>query len=404
MISRKTAEGIQGGSAIRAMFTEGKKMADRFGAENVYDYSLGNPAVPAPEKLKDVITVLVKETDPLELHGYMNNAGFEDVRTAIAKDLNRRFGTDYRGTDIIMTVGAAGGINVALRTILDPGDEVIVFAPYFGEYKNYVANWDGVLVTIAPDLLTFQPNLSELEEKISPRTKAVIINTPNNPTGVVYPEETLTRLGQILTDAKERIGHTICLLSDEPYRELVYEGAFQSFPAKYYKDTIVCYSFSKSLSLPGERIGYLAVSPGIEEEARLLEGLTQNNRVLGYVNAPSLMQKAVAACLSEKTELAFYDKNRRRLYESLTSFGFSCVKPEGAFYLWMKVPGAPEGQTVTLEEEQAFVDRAKEERILLVKGSAFGCTGYVRIAYCVPPDMIERSLPSFENLSKGRTI
>lgn len=400
MISKKTAEGISKGSAIRAMFTEGKVMAERYGAENVYDFSLGNPAVPAPEKLKNVITDLVKETDPLELHGYMNNAGFPDVREAIAEDLKRRFGMDYDGAHIMMTVGAAGGINVALKTILDPGEEVIVFAPYFGEYKNYVANWDGVLVTVAPDLLTFQPNLSELKEKISNRTKAVIINTPNNPTGVVYSEETMTQLGEILTEAEERIGHAICLLSDEPYRELVYDGVMQCFPAKYYRDTIVCYSFSKSLSLPGERIGYLAVSPGMDDEDRLMEGLTQNNRVLGFVNAPSLMQKAVAACLSEKTELAFYDKNRRMLYDTLTSFGFSCVKPEGAFYLWMKVPSAPEGRIVTPEEEQAFVDRAKEERLLLVKGSAFGCTGYVRIAYCVSPQMIERSLPSFEKIAK----
>ncbi len=400
MISKKTEEGIQKGSAIRAMFTEGKAMADRFGAENVYDYSLGNPAVPAPEKLKNVIVDLAKETDPLELHGYMNNAGFPEVREAIAADLNRRFGTAYDGAHVVMTVGAAGGISVALKTILDPGDEVIVFAPYFGEYKNYVGNWDGVLVEVAPDLLTFQPNLSQLQEKITDRTKAVIINTPNNPTGVVYSEETLKRLGEMLTEAEERIGHGICLLSDEPYRELVYDGAAQSFPAKHYKDTIVCYSFSKSLSLPGERIGYLAVSPEIEDGERLLEGVTQSNRILGFVNAPSLMQKAVAACLSEKTELAFYDKNRRHLLESLTSYGFTCVKPEGAFYLWMKVPGAPEGQTVSAEEEQAFVDRAKEERLLLVKGSAFGCTGYVRIAYCVSPEMIERSLPSFENLSK----
>ncbi|MBQ6442676.1 MAG: pyridoxal phosphate-dependent aminotransferase [Lachnospiraceae bacterium] len=400
MIARKTEEGILKGSVIRAMFTEGKAMAERYGAENVYDYSLGNPAVPAPEKLKSVIADLVKEADPLELHGYMNNAGFPEVRDRIAEDLNRRFGTSYDGAHIVMTVGAAGGLNVALKTILDPGDEVIVFAPYFGEYKNYVANWDGALVEVSPDLFAFQPNLTELEEKITPRTKAVIINTPNNPTGVLYSEETLKRLGETLTKAGERIGHAICLLSDEPYRELVYDGAQQSFPAKHYKHTIVCYSFSKSLSLPGERIGYLAVSPEIEDEDRLLEGLTQSNRVLGFVNAPSLMQKAVAACLSEKTELAFYDKNRKRLYESLTACGFFCVKPEGAFYLWMKVPGAPEGKTVTAEEEQAFVDRAKEERLLLVKGSAFGCTGYVRIAYCVSPEMIERSLASFRQLAK----
>lgn len=400
MISKKTEEGIQKGSAIRAMFTEGKAMAERYGAENVYDYSLGNPAVPAPEKLKGVIADLVKETDPLELHGYMNNAGFPDVRETIAADLNRRFKTSYDWAHIVMTVGAAGGLNVALKTILDPGDEVIVFAPYFGEYKNYVGNWDGVLVTVAPDLLTFQPNLSVLKEKITPKTKAVIINTPNNPTGVVYSEETLTRLGEILTEAEKRVGHAICLLSDEPYRELVYDGAAQTFPAKYYKDTIVCYSFSKSLSLPGERIGYLAVSPEIEGGERLLEGLTQSNRVLGFVNAPSLMQKAVAQCLSEKTELAFYDHNRKCLLESLTSYGFTCVKPEGAFYLWMKVPGAPEEQTVSAEAEQAFVDRAKAERLLLVKGSAFGCTGYVRIAYCVSPEMIERSLPSFQALAK----
>lgn len=390
MVSKKTEKGLAGGSVIRKMFVEGAELAARYGKERVYDFSLGNPATPAPVKFNQEIVRLAKEADSLTLHGYMNNAGFIEVREAVAGNLNKRFGTAFSAEDIVMTVGAAGALNITLRTILDPGDEVVVFAPYFGEYKNYIENYDGVIVESAPDPETFQPDLADFERKLTDRTKAVIINTPNNPTGVVYTEETLREIGRILSEKEAALSREIYLISDEPYRELVYDGADERFLTGYYRDTIVAYSFSKSLSLPGERIGYLAVPAEAADHDRLLAGLTLSNRILGFVNAPSLMQQAVAACLSEKTDISYYDRNRKLLYEGLAELGYSCIRPEGAFYLWMKVPG---------ESEQAFVDQAKSYRLLLVNGSAFACEGYVRLAYCVSPDMIERSLPEFRKLA-----
>lgn len=390
MIAKRTREGLKSGSVIRAMFTEGAAMAEQFGRENVYDYSLGNPATPAPERIRGEIIRLAEESNPLALHGYMNNAGFPEVREAVAKNLNERFSSSYTGEQIVMTVGAAGGLNVALRTILDPGDEVIVFAPYFGEYRNYIENFDGTVVEAQPDPETFEPDLKDFRAKLSERTKAVIINTPNNPTGAVYSEETLRGIAESLTEAEGRFAKEIYLISDEPYRELVYDGMRQCLVASFYPDTISVYSFSKSLSLPGERIGYLAVSGECAGSEELLSGLSLCNRVLGFVNAPSLMQKAVAESLSEKTDLAYYDRNRELLTRSLKEMGFTFLPPKGAFYLWMKTPG----------EEAEFVKRAKQERLLLVPGSAFSYPGYVRIAYCVSPEMIERSLPSFRALSK----
>ncbi len=391
MISEKTKQGLSAGSVIRAMFTEGARMAEEFGKENVYDFSLGNPATPAPEKINREIASLVTESDPLTLHGYMNNAGFPEVREAVAKDLNARFQTSYQADNIVMTTGAAGGLNVALKTILDPGDEVIVFAPYFGEYKNYIGNYDGVIVEVRPDPETFFPDLSDLSEKLSARTKAAIINTPNNPTGVVYPERFLKELGQVLSEAEERFAHEIYLISDEPYRELLYDNEPAVYAASCYRDTITAYSFSKSLSLPGERIGYLAVSDDCADHRELLSGFSYSNRILGFVNAPSLMQKAVAGCLSEKTDVAFYDKNRKLLTEALSEMGFTFTQPKGAFYLWLKTP----------IDEEDFVKKAKEQHILLVNGSAFASPGYVRIAYCVSPEMIERSLPGFKKLAEA---
>lgn len=390
MLSKKIQTALAGSSAIRAMFVEGKQLAEKVGEENVFDFSLGNPATPAPESLKTKIIELLEE-DPLVLHGYMENSGFMDVRAAIAANLNRRFGTEFAAKNIIMTVGAAGGLNIVLKTILDPGDEVIVFAPFFGEYKSYVANFDGVIVPVEPDYDTFQPNLKRFEEKITNKTKAVIVNTPNNPTGVVYTKETMTKMGEILAEKEKELGTDIYLISDEPYRELVYDGVEEDFLTKYYHNTIVGYSFSKSLSLPGERIGYIAVSDAVTEAENVLAGLEVANRTLGFVNAPSLMQKAVAACVEEKTNLTFYDKNRKTLYEGLTKLGFTCVKPDGAFYLWMKSP---------VENEEEFVKAAKKYNIIFVKGSAFGCSGYVRLAYCISNEKIERSLEAFAKLAE----
>lgn len=395
MISKKIEVALAGSSAIRAMFIEGKEMAAKYGAENVYDFSLGNPATPAPQAFNDAVTELAKQAKDdkvsLELHGYMSNSGYPEVRQAIAENLNRRFGTDFDFHNVIMTVGAAGGLNIIFKTILDPEDEVIVFAPFFGEYRQYAANFDAKLVTVQPNLENFQPDLVDFEAKITEKTKAVIINTPNNPTGVVYSPATMEAIAEILEKKQKEIGHDIYLVSDEPYRELVYDGVQQDFFTKYYKNTIVGYSFSKSLSLPGERIGYVVVPNEASDAEDLLRGLEISNRTLGFVNAPSLMQKAVAMCLEEPTDVTYYDRNRKLLYESLTKLGFTCVKPEGAFYLWMKSP---------VENEEAFVAAGKKYNLLMVKGSAFGCGGYVRLAYCVSYEMIERSLPAFEKLAK----
>lgn len=391
MVSKKIEKALQGSSAIRAMFNEGKEMAALYGAENVYDFSLGNPATPAPAKVNEAIKQAVDELNPLELHGYMSNAGYEDVRKAMADNLNGRFGTDFTEKNIVMTVGAAGGLNIIFKTLLDPGDEVVVFAPYFGEYRAYAANFDAVIVEVAPDFESFQPDLQEFEKKLTAKTKVVLVNTPNNPTGVVYSEDTMKQIAAILEKKEKEYGHEIYLVSDEPYRELVYDDVQELFLTKYYRNTIVGYSFSKSLSLPGERIGYVAVPDEVVDAQKILDGLEVSNRTLGFVNAPSLIQKAAAAAVEEKTDVDFYDRNRKLLYEGLTKLGFNCVKPQGAFYLWMKSPD---------EDEERFVENAKKYHIILVKGSAFACPGYVRMAYCVSPDMIQKSLPEFEKLAR----
>ncbi len=390
MISKKIQKALAGSSAIRAMFVEGNELAAKVGRENVYDFSLGNPATPAPAALNEAVRDLVDELDPLTLHGYMDNAGYPDVRQAVADNLNKRFGTAFDAHNIIMTVGAAGGLNIIFKTILDPGDEVIVFAPYFGEYRSYAANFDASVVEVAPDYETFQPDLEAFAQAVRVQTKAVIVNTPNNPTGVIYHEDTMRKIGEILEAKEKEIGHEIYLISDEPYRELVYDGNKEDFLTKYYKNTLVGYSFSKSLSLPGERIGYVVVPDEADDADLLIEGITVSNRTLGFVNAPSLMQKAVARCLDEKTNLAFYDENRKMLYEGLKTLGFSCIKPEGAFYMWVKSPD---------EDEAKFVAAGKKYNIIMVKGSAFGCAGYVRLAYCVSHETVKNSLKAFEKLA-----
>ena len=391
MISKSMEQLVKGNSVIRALFEEGKEMAREVGAENVYDFSLGNPSVPAPEAVRASMKQILDNENSLYVHGYMSNAGYEEVRAAVANSLNERFGTDFEWEGILMTVGAAGGLNVVLRTLLDPGDEVICFAPFFGEYTNYVRNYHGNLVVIPPNPPSFQPNLALLADSITERTKALIINTPNNPTGVVYSEETLEQLNAILVEAEKRIGHSIYVISDEPYRELVYDGVQVPFMTKHIRNCIIGYSFSKSLSLPGERIGYLAVPKAIDDYEGLLTGLAIANRVLGFVNAPSLQQLMIKECLNERTDVDAYDINRKFLYQSLTDMGFECVKPEGAFYLFVKSPVA---------DEKAFVAEAKKHHLLLVPATSFGCPGYVRIAYCVSYDMIKRSMPAFKALAE----
>ena len=393
MISGKMKPLVENNSVIRVMFEEGKRLAAIYGAENVYDFSLGNPNVPAPPEVEQAILDTLREEESTFVHGYMSNAGYEDVRETIAQSLNSRFGTKFSQKNILMTVGAASGLNVILKTILNPGDEVIVFAPYFVEYGNYVRNYDGQLTVISPNTVDFQPNLEEFAEKITGRTKAVIINTPNNPTGVVYSHETLTRLAEIMRQKTKELGTEMVLISDEPYRELAYDGVEVPYVTKYYADTVVCYSYSKSLSLPGERIGYLVIPDEFTDSEAVFTAATIANRVLGCVNAPSLMQRVIKRCIEAdaRVNLEAHDKNRTLLYQGLKKLGFSCIKPEGAFYLFVKAPE---------EDEKAFCARAQKHNLLLVPGSSFACPGYVRIAYCVSEDQIARAMPAFEALAQ----
>ena len=390
MISEKMKPYVKNNSAIRMMFEEGNRLRAKYGADKVFDFSLGNPSVPAPDSVREAIIELVNTTDPTVLHGYMSNAGFEDVRWTIAESLNRRFDTKFSAKNLIMTVGAASGLNVILKTILNPGEEVIVFAPYFLEYGAYVRNYDGVLVEISPDTTTFQPNLAEFEQRITPKTRAVIVNTPHNPTGVVYSEETIKKLSAILEAKQKEFGTVIYLISDEPYRELAYDGVEVPYLTKYYNNTVVGYSYSKSLSLPGERIGYLVIPDEADGSEELISAATIANRTLGCVNAPSLIQKVVAKCVDAKTDLAAYDKNRQALYNGLKECGFECIKPQGAFYLFVKSP---------VEDEKAFCEAGKKYNILMVPGSSFACPGYVRLAYCVSYETIVNSLPEFKKLA-----
>lgn len=391
MLSKSIQDLMKNSSAIRQMFLEAQELAARIGAENVCDFSLGNPVAPVPRAFSQALVHLVETQDSLSLHGYMNNAGFPDVRRSVAENLNRRFGTAFTEEHIIMTVGAAGALNIALKSILDAGDEVAVLRPYFGEYRSYAANWGGKVVEVDPLVPSFLPDLADLARKISPRTKALIINNPNNPTGVVYDAGTLAGIAAVLRAKQQQYGHEICLISDEPYREITYDGVQVPFITQFYENTLVGYSFSKSLSVPGERIGYLAVNPAMAGAAEMAAALAVANRVVGFVNAPSLLQKAVAQCLDEPCDVAFYDRNRRLLTENLRAMGYSFVQPQGAFYLFLQSPAA---------DEHEFMAAAKARGIVLVAGSTFGWPGYMRLAYCVQPAVVEKSLPVFARLAE----
>ncbi|MCI8814026.1 MAG: pyridoxal phosphate-dependent aminotransferase [Lachnospiraceae bacterium] len=391
MIAEKMKPLVQNNSAIRAMFEEGNKLRAKYGADKVFDFSLGNPNVPAPQQVKDAIIDLVNQEDPVVLHGYMNNAGFEDVRQSIAESLNRRFGTNFQARNLIMTVGAASGLNVILKTVVNPGEEVVVFAPYFLEYGSYVRNYDGKLVEITPDTSTFQPNLQEFEQKITAKTRAVIVNTPHNPTGVVYSEETIQKMASILEAKQKEFNSVIYLISDEPYRELAYDGVKVPYLTQYYANTVVGYSYSKSLSLPGERIGYLVIPDEVDGSEEVITAASIANRINGSVNAPSLIQKVIGRCVDAQVDVAYYDRNRTTLYEGLKECGLECIKPQGAFYLFVKSPVA---------DEKEFCQAGKKYNILMVPGSSFACPGYVRLAYCVSYETIVHSLPAFRELMK----
>lgn len=390
MISNKMKTLVANSSTIRAMFEEGKRLSAIYGAENVYDYSLGNPNVLPPETIKNAIIEILESENPNRVHGYMNNSGYEDVRLTIAKHLNKKHNLNLDESSIVMTCGAAGGLNIILKSLLNPEDEVITFAPFFGEYRNYVNNFDGKLIVIPADPATFEPNIDALKAAITSRTKAVIINSPNNPTGIVYSEIALKNLAKILYEAQEQLSTSIYLISDEPYREIVYDNIKVPYLLHYYQNSFIGYSYSKSLSLPGERIGYIVASPHMDDFNEIMSALNVANRILGFVNAPSLFQRVIAKCLDSEVDVSIYERNRDLLYNHLTSIGFECIKPQGAFYLFPKT---------LIPDDQAFCEAAKAFNLLLVPGSAFGCPGYMRLSYCMSYEQIERSLPAFTKLA-----
>ena len=392
MINEKMAKMAGTNSAVREMFEEGNRLKALYGPENVYDFSIGNPYFPAPASVKTAIVEILETMDSNFIHGYMPNDGYPAVRQTVAEYINTNFGDDISGDNIIMTVGAAGGLNAALKALLNEGDEVIVPAPYFLEYGHYVGNYGGVIVPVASKAEEgFMPDLDGIANAINSKTKAIIINNPNNPTGVIYPEDVIVKLAAILEAKQQELGISIYLISDEPYRELAFDGATVAYLPKYYRNTIVGYSWSKSLSLPGERIGYLEIPPRIDDYEIVRSAISICARILGFVNAPSLMQLVVQRCINESTDIAAYDNNRKLLYGGLSELGYICAKPEGAFYLWLKSPTA---------DEKEFIAEAKKHNILLVPGSSFLCPGYVRVAYCVSPDTIKGSMKGFAALAE----
>jgi len=389
-IARKIAAFIENASWIRKMFEEGERLRGIHGADNVFDFTLGNPTVEPPAEFEEEFRKLAAQPIP-GMHRYMNNAGYEETRQAVAEVLAEKSGLDVKSSHVIMTCGAGGALNVALKTMLNPGDEVIILTPFFVEYKFYIDNHGGVPVEAWTDKETFQLNLTAIENAITPKTRALIICSPNNPTGVIYPGEDLRKLGELLKSKEQEHGRQIVLISDEPYARICYDGKEVPSIFRHVENSVIATSHSKDLALPGERIGYLAANPRMNDVATFMQGATFSNRVLGFVNAPALMQRLVTKLQRVSVDIDEYREKRDLLYDNLTAMGFNMVKPDGAFYLFPKSP---------LPDDVKFVKLALEHQILLVPGAGFGAPGYFRIAYCVDKGMIERSLPAWEKLAK----
>ncbi|MGI6777037.1 MAG: pyridoxal phosphate-dependent aminotransferase [Acetivibrionales bacterium] len=388
MFSEKIVNNLKKSSWIRAMFEEGEKLRSIYGPDKVFDFSIGNPEIEPPETVKKAFEKIASLDLPGK-HRYMSNAGYTSVREKIANRIEKETGVFLPFQNIIMTCGAAGALNVVLKTLLNPGEEVVVFSPYFVEYLFYIDNHVGKPIVVPTDTPTFQPDPDTLEKALSPRTKAIIFNNPNNPTGVIYKEETLLSIAELIERKEKEYNTTIFIISDEPYADITYDGIKAPSMFKIFKNSIVVNSFSKSLALPGERIGYIAVNRGIQEIDLLLEGLTFSNRTLGFVNAPAIAQRVVEEAIDQAVDVEEYRKRRDLLYNNLIRLGFSCNKPEGAFYLFPKS---------LMEDDVEFAKRALKYNLLLVPGQGFGCPGYVRLSYCISLETIENSLPAFEAL------
>lgn len=389
MISDKISNRLANSSMIRAMFEEGARLKKIYGADKVYDFSLGNPDPEPPAEVKAALRELADSEEP-GMHLYMNNAGYTEVRETIAGKINRETGLQLTFNNVVMTVGAGGALNVVLKTLLNPDEEVIIFAPYFVEYTSYIDNHGGKAVIVNTDSRTFLPDPELLRSKITPNTKAILINTPNNPTGVVYGTDILKAIANVLEEKGREYGHTIYIISDEPYRKLAYDVDVPNI-LTIYRNAVMIDCFSKSLSLPGERMGYIAANPEAEAIDTLMGGLIYCNRVLGYVNAPALFQRVIAKTIDSTVDINIYKERRDLLYNGLIGLGYECVKPDGAFYLFPKS---------LIDDDVEFKNRAVKYNLLIVPGSGFGCPGHFRLAYCVSLETIKNSLPAFEALAK----
>ena len=378
-------------SVIREIFEYAKTRAEEIGKENIFDFSIGNPSVPAPPRVNDTIMELIKNEDSVLLHGYTSAQGDFNVRKTVAEHINGTFGTGLSADNIYMTVGAAASLTICINALTVPGDEFILLTPFFPEYRVFVEGAGAKAVIVATDKDTFQVDIQKFEEAITKNTKAIILNSPNNPSGVVLSEDSILKICEALNKKSQEYGHPIYLISDEPYRELVYDDITVPYLINYYDNTMVSYSYSKSLSIPGERIGYIAVSNRMAEWTDVYAAICGAGRSLGYVCASSLFQQVIAGCINETADISIYKKNRDLLYENLTKFGFRCVRPDGAFYLFMQAMEP---------DDNRFCEKAKKYELLLVPGDDFGSPGYVRIAYCVQTEQILRALPAFEKLAK----